>query len=193
MGGDILGVTGPGTLLPRVAGGFVNTADRTPTAASTLGEFLSSRRAAVEPAAVGMLSEGYRRVAGLRREEVAVLAGVSVDYYTRLEQGRELHPSPQILDALGRTLMLEDDAREHLYRLAGAMPLMRDFATSRDVSPELLRLLAELHQSPALILNHALDVLARNELWRDTAQRFRDSEQQRLHGVPRPAWAYLLR
>ena len=138
--------------------------ERAPTAASPLGEFLSSRRAAVEPAAVGMSSGGYRRVVGLRREEVAVLAGVSVDYYTRLEQGRELHPSPQVLDALGRALMLEDDAREHLYRLAGAMPLMRDFAAPRNVSPELRQLLAELHQSPALVLNQALDVLARNEL-----------------------------
>ncbi|MEV1026734.1 helix-turn-helix transcriptional regulator [Streptomyces sp. NPDC050264] len=67
-----------------------------------------------------MASYGVRRVAGLRREEVAVLAGVNADYCTRLEQGRERHPSPQVLDALGRALHLDTDARAHLFRLADA-------------------------------------------------------------------------
>lgn len=65
-----------------------------------------------------MVSTGTRRVAGLRREEVAVLAGVSVDYYTRLEQGRERNPSPAVLDAIARALDLGPEAREHLFRLA---------------------------------------------------------------------------
>ncbi len=69
-----------------------------------------------------MPSYGTRRVAGLRREEVAVLAGVNADYYTRLEQGRERNPSPQVIDALSHALHLDEDARAHLYRLSGATP-----------------------------------------------------------------------
>src|SRR3954451_20658317 len=87
-----------------------------------LGEFLRARRAAVRPQDVGMASYGVRRVTGLRREEVAVLAGVNADYYTRLEQGRERHPSAQVLDALGRALRLGPDAYAHLHNLAGTAP-----------------------------------------------------------------------
>lgn len=81
-------------------------------AASTnkLGEFLRAHRARLDPADVGLRGGGDRRVAGLRREEVAVLAGVSIDYYTRLEQGRERNPSAQVLDAIGRALRLNIDA-----------------------------------------------------------------------------------
>ena len=75
-----------------------------------LGAFLRAHRARVEPADVGLPGGGDRRVAGLRREEVAVLAGVSVDYYARLEQGRERNPSAQVLDAIGRALELHADA-----------------------------------------------------------------------------------
>lgn len=131
---------------------------------SGLGEFLSTRRAALDPADAGVSHEGYRRVAGLRREEVAVLAGVSVDYYTRLEQGRERRPSAQVLEVLSRALRLEPDARDHLYRLAGTTPPLDGLTTARDVSPELRQLLGQLHESPALVLNAALDILARNEL-----------------------------
>jgi len=131
---------------------------------SGLGAFLSTRRAALDPADAGVSHEGYRRVSGLRREEVAVLAGVSVDYYTRLEQGREQHPSAQVLEALSRALRLEPDARDHLYRLAGTTPPLAGLTTSRDVSPELRQLLGQLHESPALVLSSTLDILARNEL-----------------------------
>jgi transcriptional regulator with XRE-family HTH domain len=78
-----------------------------------LGEFLRARRAALRPEDIGMASYGARRVAGLRREEVAVLAGVNADYYTRLEQGRERNPSPQVLDALSRALRQLMDGYPH--------------------------------------------------------------------------------
>src|SRR5690606_9575069 len=85
------------------------------TMASTpLGDFLRGRRARVTPREAGVPVVGVRRVPGLRREEVAMLAGMSVDYYVRLEQGRERHPSAQVLDALSQVLQLDDDARLHL-------------------------------------------------------------------------------
>ena len=142
----------------------MSTPKRRPNPSPALGAFLSARRAALDPAAAGMFYEGYRRVTGLRREEVAVLAGVSVDYYTRLEQGREHHPSPAVIDALCHALRLGGDARDHLYRLAGTMPLLHATATTHEVSAELRLLLAQLSASPALVLNARFDVLARNEL-----------------------------
>lgn len=83
-----------------------------------LGLFLRARRALVRPEDVGLSAGSRRRVAGLRREEVAVLAGVSTDYYVRLEQGRERNPSAQVIEALARVLGLEEDAVDHLHRLA---------------------------------------------------------------------------
>src|SRR5215468_5705181 len=82
-----------------------------------LREFLRVRRARLRPEDVGIHSVGQRRVPGLRREEIASLAGMSVDYYIRLEQGRDLTPSPSVLDALARALRLDDVEREHLYSL----------------------------------------------------------------------------
>jgi transcriptional regulator with XRE-family HTH domain len=128
----------------------------------SLGPFLRSRRAAVRPESVGVPVAGYRRVAGLRREEVALLAGVSVDYYTRLEQGRERHPSAQVLDALTRAFGLDDDGRQHLFRLAGLAP--RSGAAGQTVDPDLLRLLDAWPANPSFVHNRTLDVLARNEL-----------------------------
>src|SRR5713101_4079816 len=90
---------------------------------SEIRDFLTSRRARITPEQAGLPAYGgSRRVAGLRREEVAVLAGVSIDYYTRLEQGRERKPSAQVLDAIGRALKLSADARGHVFRLAGLNP-----------------------------------------------------------------------
>src|SRR5712672_3533610 len=86
--------------------------------ANALGRYLRVRRALVHPGAAGVPGQGNRRVPGLRREEVAFLAGVSSDYYVRLEQGRDRHPSEQVLDALARALQLDDDATAHLHRLA---------------------------------------------------------------------------
>ncbi|MGW7194504.1 helix-turn-helix domain-containing protein, partial [Streptomyces sp. NPDC054838] len=83
-----------------------------------LAGFLRTRRSRVDPAAVGIPTDSRRRVEGLRREEVAHLSGVSVDYYVRLEQGRATQPSEQVLDALARVLGLDATERGHLYRLA---------------------------------------------------------------------------
>jgi transcriptional regulator with XRE-family HTH domain len=130
-----------------------------------LGEFLLARRSRVRPVDVGFpLSQG-RRVAGLRREEVAVLAGVSADYYARLEQGRERHPSGQVLDALARALHLDDDACWHAYRLAGLVPKSQASAPDAErVSPELLRLMDAFPTAVAYVINRRLDVLAANAL-----------------------------
>ncbi len=111
-----------------------------------------------------MLYSGRRKVPGLRREEVAVLAGVNADYYTRLEQGRETHPSRQVLDALCRALDLGPDAREHLYRLADTTPGNTPTPTPQAVSPELRQLMDGYPHTPAFVLNRVLDVLATNTL-----------------------------
>ncbi|GAA2212022.1 helix-turn-helix transcriptional regulator [Nonomuraea monospora] len=130
-----------------------------------LGEFLRARRAAVRPEDVGMPSYGARRVAGLRREEVAVLAGVNADYYTRLEQGRERNPSPQVLDALSRALRLDDDARAHLFRLAGTVPGDSSRAhVPGQVSPALRQLMDGYPHIPAYVMNRTMDILATNAL-----------------------------
>ncbi|MFE4059280.1 helix-turn-helix transcriptional regulator [Streptomyces sp. NPDC059096] len=130
-----------------------------------LGDFLRTRRAALLPQDVGMASYGARRVAGLRREEVAVLAGMNADYYTRLEQGRERNPSPQVLDALSRALRLDTDARAHLFRLAGAVPGDRPAAHAAEgVGPALRQLMDGYPNTPAFVMNRTLDLLATNAL-----------------------------
>ncbi|MFJ9693817.1 helix-turn-helix transcriptional regulator [Kitasatospora sp. NPDC101183] len=129
-----------------------------------LGEFLRARRAALLPQDAGVVSHGVRRVAGLRREEVAVLAGVNADYYTRLEQGRERHPSAQVLDALGRALRLEPHEYAHLHQLAGTVPSDRFAHTTDRVSPALRQLLDGYPAAPVFVINRILDVLAANTL-----------------------------
>ncbi|MGW7072747.1 helix-turn-helix transcriptional regulator [Streptomyces sp. NPDC054855] len=130
-----------------------------------LGDFLRARRADLRPEAVGVASYGPRRVAGLRREEVAVLAGVNADYYTRLEQGRERNPSAQVIDALSRALHLDTEARAHLYRLAGATPNDRPSAHATEhVSPALRQLMDGYPNTPAFVMNRTLDLLAANAL-----------------------------
>ncbi|MFG3102641.1 helix-turn-helix transcriptional regulator [Streptomyces sp. NPDC048182] len=128
-----------------------------------LAGFLRTRRSRVDPGAVGIPTDSRRRVAGLRREEVAHLSGVSVDYYVRLEQGRATQPSEQVLGALARVLGLDDTEREHLDRLA-RQPRRRAKAPSGRLRPELLRTLGLISDAPALIMNHRLDVLAGNRL-----------------------------
>ncbi len=132
--------------------------------ATPLGDFLRARRGRVTPADVGLPGGGRRQVGGLRREEVALLAGLSVDYYVRLEQGRERHPSAQVLDALGAVLRLDDDARLHLFRLAGLAPRPRSAPAPEGVDPNLLQLMDMWPDNPALVLGRAYDVLARNAL-----------------------------
>lgn len=138
-----------------------------------LASFLRTRRSRVEPASVGIPTDARRRVDGLRREEVAHLSGVSVDYYVRLEQGRATEPSEQVLDALARVLALDDTEREHLHRLA-CQRRRRIKTPSGQLRPELLRVLDLNVGAPALIMNHRLDVLAANRLAR------------LLYGVPIP-------
>lgn len=129
-----------------------------------LSDYLRGRRAAVTPAQAGLVTTGTRRVPGLRREEVALLAGLSVDYYTRLEQGREQSPSVQVLDALGAALGLDDDGRQHLFRLAGLAPKANTVHTSERVDPALLGLMDAWPDNPALVYNRAYDVLAANPI-----------------------------
>lgn len=133
-------------------------------AQSELGAYLSARRARVSPADVNLPTTGYRRVAGLRREEVAMLAGVSVDYYIRLEQGRERAPSAQVVDALAVALRLDEDGRQHLFRLAGLSPRPRVIAVSSRVDPSLLQLMSAWPDNPAIVHNRAFDVLASNAI-----------------------------
>jgi transcriptional regulator with XRE-family HTH domain len=133
-----------------------------PTSSNRLGEFLRANRARLDPTVAGLHGGGSRRVAGLRREEVAVLAGVSADYYARLEQGRERNPSAQVLDAIGRALRLDADARGHVYRLAGLNPNPAP-AGSRDlVDPALLQLLDSFPAAAAYVLSPSFTVLAKN-------------------------------
>lgn len=117
----------------------------------------------MSPDQVNLVSTGHRRVSGLRREEVALLAGVSVDYYVRLEQGRERSPSAQVLDAIASALRLPYDGRLHLFRLAGLAPRTRA-GTTATVDPLMQQLLDGWSAQPALIYNRPYDVLASNEL-----------------------------
>ncbi|MEV6642640.1 helix-turn-helix transcriptional regulator [Amycolatopsis sp. NPDC051371] len=134
------------------------------TRENVLGEFLRARREQVGSAERGLPAGGSRRVAGLRREEVAVLAGVSTDYYVRLEQGRERHPSAQVLDALAHGLALDEDATAHLHRLAQPAPRRRRARRREQVSPNLSRLMDGWPDTPALVLGRCLEVLAHNTL-----------------------------
>ncbi|MFE0042282.1 helix-turn-helix domain-containing protein [Streptomyces albireticuli] len=126
-----------------------------------LGGFLRARRARVAPEHVGLTGGGRRRVRGLRREELAQLAGISVDYYVRLEQGRATQPSPEVLDALARALGLDAAERGHLVTLATPR---RGSAPTARVSRPLLRVLDAMDPLPAFATDHRLDVVAWNDL-----------------------------
>ena len=126
-----------------------------------LADFLRRRRAAIRPAEVGIADGPRRRTTGLRREEVAMLAGMSVDYVVRLEQGRSSQPSIQLLGALARALRLSDDERDHLFHLAGHPPPPADGVT-RLARAGLVRLLDLLGDTPALVLSDLGEVLAQN-------------------------------
>jgi transcriptional regulator with XRE-family HTH domain len=128
-----------------------------------LGEFLKTRRARVRPEDVGLQAYGRRRVPGLRREELAQLAGVSVDYYVRLEQGRSGHPSEGVLDAIARALGLDDAERAHLADLSRPVRRRRSAPVER-VRPEVGRLIDALHGLPAMVIGRRMDVLAWNRL-----------------------------
>src|SRR5215469_11441280 len=131
-----------------------------------LGEFLKARRAQVSPDAVGLPPRGGRRVPGLRREEVAELAGVSIDYYTRLEQGRERHPSASTLNALARTLRFGPDAQRYLFAIATPQPkLARPHGSKVGGSlASLAELLDEWTRQAATVTDEMFDVVAANPL-----------------------------
>jgi transcriptional regulator with XRE-family HTH domain len=126
-----------------------------------LADFLRRRREAIRPAEVGIADGPRRRTAGLRREEVAMLAGMSVDYVVRLEQGRSSQPSTQLLGALSRALRLTDDERTHLFHLAGHQPPPAD-GVARLARAGLLRMLDLLGDTPAMVLSDLGEVLAQN-------------------------------
>lgn len=128
-----------------------------------LAEFLRRRREALRPRDVGLVEGPRRRTQGLRREEVAQLAGMSTDYYARLEQQRAPQPSIQITTALARALRLTLDERDHLFVLIGHNAPAR-FQRSEHVSPTLMRVLDRLDDSPALVLTDMSDTLAMNPL-----------------------------
>lgn len=131
-----------------------------------LAEFLRTRRTRIRPQDVGLEPGPRRRVAGLRREELALLAGVSSDYYQRMEQGRDVRPSDQVLDAIAQALNFSAEESRHLHSLAAAArtpnrPTRR--YPPEEVPPTTLRLLAAT-TSPALVVGRFLDVLAWNPL-----------------------------
>jgi transcriptional regulator with XRE-family HTH domain len=137
---------------------------------SEIREFLTSRRAKLTAADVGLPDYGTRRVPGLRREEVAVLAGISVPYYIRLERGDLTGASDNVLDALARAFQLDDAERAHLFDLARAThPLAqppRRRPTKQQIRPSVQQLLDAMTGAAAHIGNHRLDILAANALGR---------------------------
>ena len=131
---------------------------------NTLGEYLRARRELITPESVGLPQLGVRRVPGLRREEVAMLAGISADYYLRLEQGRDRNPSVQVLESLARVLRLDEVATAYLLGLASEQPRRTRRRPRREtVPPGILKLLDSL-TLPAFVEGRYFDVLAANAL-----------------------------
>lgn len=136
-----------------------------------LGAFIRSRREAVSPADVGLRAGSRRRTPGLRRSELATLAGVSVDYLIRLEQGRDTHPSTQVLAALADALRLGEEDLSYLRKLSvvtnGTELCPQAQAAARHVRPTVQALLDRFEPTPAVVLNHLADLLA----WNDSYDR----------------------
>jgi transcriptional regulator with XRE-family HTH domain len=133
---------------------------------SELAAFLRVRRARISPADVGLPPGLRRRTPGLRREEVAQLAGVGVTWYTWLEQGRPIRASIQVLEAVARTLRLDQAEIEHLYRLA-EVPIVPGEAAAVTPSPAVQEILEALAPLPAMLINSRFDVLGRNQAHTD--------------------------
>jgi transcriptional regulator with XRE-family HTH domain len=143
--------------------GVVTAIEKTSLRRSELGAFLKARRAGVRPADVGLPPGlGPRRTSGLRREEVALLAGVGVTWYTWLEQGRPINASGAVLDAVARTLRLDTAEHRHLYQLAEATP-QRGWEATSEVPEFVHAVLRSLDPTPAVLVNGLLDVLAQND------------------------------
>jgi transcriptional regulator with XRE-family HTH domain len=131
---------------------------------SELGDFLRAKRAAASVDSLPFASSGRRRVPGLRRDEVAVLAGVSVDYYTRLEQGRETNPSAQVLDALAHGLDLDVHGRRYVYGLAQIAWVPELAEAQQPVDTTLTRLMDDWPDAGCFVLDPLLDIVAMNQL-----------------------------
>ncbi len=130
---------------------------------NTLGEFLRARREQLRPENVGLEGTGHRRTPGLRREEGAMLAGISTDYYLRLEQGRDRTPSVQVTEAISRVLRLDPDEAAYLHTLARPRPKRAPRQRPEKVTPGTLRLLTALPM-PAFVQDRYLNVLAANPM-----------------------------
>jgi transcriptional regulator with XRE-family HTH domain len=128
---------------------------------NALGDYLRARREQLRPEDVGLVGGSRRRVSGLRREELALLAGISAEYYLRLEQGRDKNPSAQVLDALARALRLDIKATEYLHQIANPSTARRDY-TGAEAVPEGTRELIDQFAMPAIVASRCLDVLAAN-------------------------------
>ena len=138
--------------------------------ANALGDFLRARREQVRPEDVGLVGGTRRRVAGLRREELALLAGISSDYYLRLEQGRDTNPSAQVLDALAQALRLDVKASEYLHQLASPSAGRRD-AAGVDATDGVEELIDQFPM-PTIVASRCLDVLAANPVARALSPGF---------------------
>jgi transcriptional regulator with XRE-family HTH domain len=143
-----------------------------------LGGYLRARRELVTPEQAGIPSGSRRRVPGLRREEVAMLAGISSDYYLRLERGRDRNPSPQVLTALARVLHLDEVEESYLLRLAQAAPFRPPRRSSPERVPSRLRELLAAVGVPAFVEGKAFDVLASNPLAVALSPRLRPGENR---------------
>jgi transcriptional regulator with XRE-family HTH domain len=156
-----------------------------------LADFLRRARSQSDPSKAGLPPDGrVRRVPGLRREEVALLAGVSTDYYARLEQGRRITPSPAVVEAIGRALGLDAAGRAHLEDLIGlaATPARRRARGVQRVRPGIYQLLDALDGEPALVLGRRTDVLAANRM---AKALFTDFEQLRPAQRNYARWMFL--
>jgi transcriptional regulator with XRE-family HTH domain len=164
------------------------------TRSNALGEYLRARRELVDPADVGLHVAGVRRTPGLRREEVATLAGISADYYLRLEQGRDRNPSSQVLEALARVFGLDATATQYLLSLSTARRRQR--RPRRESVPAGIRQLLDVVGLPAFVESRMFDVLAANRLASALSPRiqprenrlrsmFLDEDERDLH----PDWA----
>jgi transcriptional regulator with XRE-family HTH domain len=138
--------------------------------ANALGDYLRARRQQMRPEDVGLVPGARRRVMGLRREELAMLAGISAEYYLRLEVGRDKHPSDQVVDALARALQLNAKATQHLHNLAN--PTGSDTSDWEVARAYALAELVEQFLAPAFVANRYLDVLASNPLARALSPQF---------------------
>lgn len=143
--------------------------------ANALGDYLRARREKVQPEDVGLDAGARRRVPGLRREELATLAGISSDYYLRLEQGRDRHPSAQVLDALARALLLDTTANKYLHQLAGLSGGRRIDSAQITVADDLDQLIDQI-PLPAIVASRYQDVLAANPIARALSPGFEPGE-----------------